>query len=185
MKTTIKISSPLELVGFLRSLGTTSTFISMRTETVVEMRKTKNPYVGTVKVQKRNGLINVNFVRSVERNMEKAGIENPEYVAGKTWYVHESTEEGKPLPLCIHKKDKNKFYLQYYPHKTIGETTYWLNGKQLTKEQVSEMQKFVIEDKKDTFKPIVLTFSIDSIRELKARQITILNHTISRLKKIL
>lgn len=179
----------MEMVGFIRSVGTSSMFVSLLTETEVDMVKKdratgqSNPYLGTIKVSRRNGLLNVNFVKSVERNMEKSGVENPTYVPGTTWYVHESTEEGKPLPLCVHKKDSNRFYLQYFPHRSIGENRYFLRGQELTPEQVKDMERFLSVKKASEFKPIVITLAIDSIREMKARSIKMLNHTVSRLQK--
>lgn len=180
--TTVKIQDKNELVGFLRSIGTECRFVSLKTETAVKMKKTGNPFLGTVKVARRNGLVNINFVNSVNRKMTAAGIENPDYTAGSTWYVHESTTDGKPLPLCVHKKDGSKFYLQYYPHRNL-ETHYVLNGKTLTAEEVTKMKTFITEPEKNEFKPIVITLSMDSIRSIKFRRIQMLNDTISRIQK--
>lgn len=179
--TTVKIKDKRELAGFLRVLGTASCFISMRTETEVKMRKTGNPYLGTVKVERRNGLVNVNFVAACERNLSKETGEKVEYIPGETWYVHEQTVEGKPLPLCHHKDDDQRYYLQYFPHRVIGEKEYYLKGVKLTDEQVKEMKKFITKENRPAFKPRVITLSMDSIRELKARQITVMNDTISRI----
>lgn len=180
--TTVRIKDNNELVGFLRTTGgQSSCFISLRTVTPVKMRKTGNPFVGAVKVSRRNGLINVDFVSSVERNMKAAGIENPEYTAGSTWYVHETTEEGKKLALCVHKNDVTKHYLQYFPLKNLS-THYELNGRRLTAEEVTKMKTFITEDTRNEFKPIVITLAMDSIKEIKLRQVTILTENIERIK---
>ncbi len=184
--TTVRIKNPLEMVGFIKSIGTTCCFISMRTETEVKMRKTGNPYFGTVKVSRRNGLVNVNYVASVERKLKELTGEKTEYTPGQTWYIHDTTVEGKPLPLCYSKKPvkrtgKIEPYLQYYPHRTIGEDTFFLNGHQLSEAEVLDMQKFVIEDTRPEYKPTVITLMMESIRELKARKITMLNSTFSRI----
>ena len=178
---TVKIQDKNELVGFLRTIGTQSRFVSLRTETAVKMRKTGNPFVGTVKVARRNGLVNVNFVNSVNRNMEKAGVENPDYTPGETWYTHTTTEDGKSLPLCVNKKDPSKYYLQYFPYRNLG-THYVLNGKVLSADEVTKMKTFIAEDSRSEYKPLVITLAIDSIREIKFRQVTLLNETISRIQ---
>lgn len=182
--TTIKIRNPFEMVGFLKGLGTASCFVSMRTETEVKMRKTGNPYVGAVKVSRRNGLINVNFRNAVARRCAEMGVHQPE--PGETWYVHDSTVEGQPLALCyskhpVKRTGKVEPYLQYYPHKTLGRNEYFLNGRQLSEAEVKEMKTFEYQDNRDERKPTVITLMMDSIRELKVRKVTILNNTISRI----
>lgn len=184
--TAVEISHKLELVGFLRSIGNECRWISLRTETEVKMVKKHrvtgrlNPYLGTIKVARRNGLVNVNFVRAVERNMEKAGIEGAEYEPGSTWYVHEQTTDGKAIALCVHKKDNRKFYLQYFPIRNLG-TEYVLNGVTLTPEQVAEMKEYLNATDRDEFKPCVITLMMDSIRSITFRKVELLNNTFSRL----
>lgn len=181
-KTTVTIKNQTELVGFIRSIGTECQFVSMVTETEVKMRKTGNPFVGAVKRSTRNGLLNVNYVAAVERNMtEAAGGVKQEYVAGSTWYTHEMTDDGKPLALCVHQKDNTKFYLQYFPHRTLGENTYYHNGVLMTPEQVAKMKTFITEKETSEFKPTVITLAMASIRQLKARKVTMNNNTISKL----
>lgn len=180
---TVTFEDKNEMVGFLKTVGTSSSFVSLVTETEVKMRKTGNPYVGTVKVVKRTGLINVDFVKSVRRRMaeiQQVAFSETEYTPGKTWYEHLQTAEGKPLPLCVHQKDARRFYLQYYPLRSHGEK-YFLNGRELTAEEVTQMETFITEKEHKPFKPIVITLAIDSIRKMKARNITVLNETIDRL----
>ena len=126
------------MVGFLKTIGTESQFISMLTVTSPSMRKTRNPFLGVLKVSRRNGLLNVNFTSAVERKVaEHFGLKpsEVEYIPGKTWYKHLQTAEGKPLALCVHQKDSSKYYLQYYPHKSI--TKYVMpDGTPVTEEQL-------------------------------------------------
>ncbi len=72
-------------------------------------------------------------------------------------------------------------YLQYYPHRTLGRNTYFLNGRQLSDAEVKAMKEFVIENDRDKRKPAVITLMMDSIREIKVRKITLLNNTFSRI----
>ena len=166
---TITINDNNELATFLRILGTECQFISMETETEVKMRKTGNPWLGTVKVTKRNGLVNVNHEDRVNRRMKEAGLD-PSYTAGETWYVHETTADGKVIPLCQSKKDANAKYLQFFPHRSRG-TKYFLNGRELTAEEVEQMKTFVPEKDWGEFKQPVITLKMDSIRRIKFRKL--------------
>lgn len=173
------------MVDFIKSIGTECRFVSMLTETEVKMRKTGNPFVGAVKVSRRNGLVNVNYVESVKRKLTEMTGEKAEYVAGSTWYVHDTTTEGKPLSLCIHKNDGTRFYLQYFPHRTLGQNEYFHNGRKLTATEVEMMKTFIAPDTRPEYKPTVITLAIDSIRELRARRVKMLNDTVSRIAKTL
>lgn len=186
MKQTIKIEDRAELVGFLRGIGTEARFITLDTETIVKMRKTGNPYLGTVKIAKRNGLVGVDFVRACERRYAKQNnlpAADVEYTPGETWYVHCMTENGKPLPLCQNKKDQTKKYLQFFPLRNIGKTIYvHPTLGRLTDEQVADMYaRFVPENEREEWKPVVITLGIDSIRSATFRKIKMLNETTTRL----
>jgi hypothetical protein len=186
MKETIKIEDKAELIGFLRGIGTECRFVTLDTETAVRMRKTGNPYNGTIKIAKRNGLVGVDFVKACERRYAKLhglAVKDVEYEAGKVWYVHCQTEDGKPLALCQNKKDNTKKYLQYFPLRNLGTTIYvHPTLGQLTKEQVNDMYaRFVPVDDREEWKPDVITLGIDSIRSITFRKIKMLNETVSRL----
>lgn len=186
MKQVIKIENKAELIEFLRGIGTECRFVTLDTETVMDMRKTGNPYLGTVKIAKRNGLVGIDFVRACQRRYAKLNNldeKNVEYVPGNTWYIHCVTEDGNPLALCQHKKDPAKKYLQYFPLHTIGETIYvHPTLGRLTKEQVNDMYaRFVPKDDREEWKPIVITLGIDSIRSITFRKIKLLNETATRL----
>lgn len=203
---TIRIENRQELIGFLRTIGTECRFVTADTETVVDMNKfkltgrkvvspktgnlinekTPNPYLGTVKIAKRNGFVNANFVRAViKRYAEMYNLDpkDVEYEAGETHYVHCQTEDGKPLCLCENKKDPNKKYMQFFPLRNFGETIYLhpTLGK-LDKNQIADMfQNWVTEREQEEWKPRVIVLAIDSIRSVTFRQIKILNDTASRL----
>jgi len=184
MKNTVKISDKMEMVGFIRSIGTECRFVSMVTETELPMNKTNNPWYGTVKLSHRNGLVNVNFVKSTERNLTEQNGEKTTYVAGSTWYHHEQTVNEKPLPLCVHNKDNSRFYVQYFPHRTIGINRYFLKGRELSTSEVEQMKPFIKVQPKSDFKPLVITLSIDSIRSLRSRRVNMLNQTVSRINTV-
>lgn len=183
---TITIENKAELVGFLRGIGTACRFVTLDTETVVKnMPKTGNPYYGTVKVCRRNGFVNADFVQAVQkRYAEMHGLKPKDvtYTPGSVWYRHCTTTEGKPLCLCEHKTDTQKKYMQIFPLRNLGETIYVhpTLGK-LSKEQVEDMEGRMYADNSPAWKPEVLTLAIDSIRSVTFRQIKLLNDTATRL----
>jgi hypothetical protein len=170
--TTFTLTDYNNLPSFLRILGTGCRFVTMETETEVKMNKTGNPYLGTVKVCRRNGLVNVNFVDRVIRRMKESGIEKPDYVGGKTHYVHENDTTGNPLPLCQSKKDNSVKYLQFYPHRT-WDTRYVLNGKELTKDEVTQMKSFIPEKDWGEYKQPVIVLKMSSIKRISFRKINV------------
>lgn len=186
MKETIKIEDRAELIGFLRGIGTEARFITLDTETPVKMRKTGNPYVGTMKIARRNGLVGIDFVKACERRYAKLhdlNAKDVQYEPGKVWYAHCMTEDNKPLALCQNKKDPTKKYLQYFPLRNLGTTIYvHPTLGQLSKEQVDDMYaRFVPADDREEWKPVVITLGIDSIRSVTFRKIKLVNETASRL----
>lgn len=159
-----------ELPNFLRHLGTECRFITMLTEVEVEMRKTGNPFLGTIKRSRRNGLVNVHFSNGVRRRMMEKGVNPDNHVPGSTWYIHEHTNDGKPLPLCQSKKDNSVKYLQYYPHRSF-DNEYILNGVPLTPKEIELMKTFIPPVKGNEFKPLVITLKMSSILWVKFRKV--------------
>ena len=171
--TTITVETE-NLPNYLRTLGTQCRFISLLTEVEVDMRKTGNPFVGTIKRSRRNGLINVNFAEGVRRRMMEKGVDPVNHVPGKTWYVHEQTNDGKPLPLCQSKKDNSVKYLQYYPHRSY-ETEYLLNGEKLSPLEIEIMKTFITKPTGNEYKPIVIVLGMTSIKWVKFRKVTMVS----------
>lgn len=159
-----------QLPEYLRSVGTGCRFISLLTETEIDMRKTNNPFVGTIKRSRRNGLINVNYSEGIRRRMMEKGVNPDNHVPGNTWYVHEQTNDGKPLPLCQSKKDNSVKYLQYYPHRSY-ETEYLLDNVPLSPREVELMKTFIHPIKHNDFKPLVITLKMSSILWIKFRKV--------------
>ena len=204
---TIRIEDKSEVADFLRSIGTECRFVTVNTETEVGKmpkgkptgrkipspktgkpinEKTPNPYFGTVKVARRNGFVNANFTKAVEkRYAELTGtpIEDVSYEAGTTWYQHCQTEDGKPLCLCEHQQDPTRQYMQFFPLRNLGETVYIhpTIGK-LSAEQIKDMyDNWVSEDQNPEWKPRVIVLDMDSIRKITFRKINLLNETFSRI----
>ena len=203
---TVKIEDKAEMIGFLRSIGTECRFITVLTETIVDQNKTRptgnmvpsraksqkgkliremalNPYWGAVKVARRNGFVNADFVKMVEKRYAAImGVPVEDYTAGGTWYQHCHSEDDKPLCLCEHQKDSSRKYLQMFPLRNLGETTYWLNGQRMTKDQVNDMyENWVTEKERAEWKPVTIVLAIDSIRMITFRKVNLLNETFSRI----
>jgi len=182
----ITIEDKAELVGFLRGIGTACRFVTVDTETQVKnMPKTGNPYWGTVKVCRRNGFINANFVSAVQKRYAKLHGLNPKdvtYTPGEVWYRHCATGEGKPLCLCEHKANPRKKYMQIFPLRNLGETIYVhpTLGK-LSRAQVKDMESRMYVSNSPEWKPEVITLAIDSIRSVTFAKVKLTNDTATRL----
>lgn len=192
--TTIKFNSQAEMVGYLKTIGTTAMFISLHSVTkfklnkfgIVNGVKQKNPYHDKIrKVSKRNGLLNVNYHKSwTKRLAKKTGMTfaeaDKETVAGTTWYTHVFSEEGKALPLCVHKNDNTKFYLQYFPLKSqsvlVDE-----NDQPIDK---SLLKPYLPAEKEESDKPAVCVFGMDSIKVMKCRKLKVKTETVSDLNSL-
>ncbi len=203
---TIRIEDRAELVGFLRTIGTECRFVTVITETEVIMNKFKltgrkvisprsgkpinekilNPYSGTIKVARRNGFVNANFVTAVEKRyaaLNNLPVDEVTYTPGHTWYQHCHTEDGKPLCLCEHQEDTSRKYMQIFPLRNLGETEYIHPelGK-LNKTQIRDMyNNWVTEDENPEWKPRCIVLAIDSIRMVTFRKVNLLNETFSRI----
>lgn len=168
MSNIVKIADHLEMVGFIKANGTACRFVSMVSETAPKLKK-GCPYVGVVKVSKKNGLINRNYVAAVEKAVaEKLGVPAAavEYEAGETWYEHVKTVDGKALPLVVNKtKNDGKFYLQYFPMKSTN--AYRMpNGEIISEEMLKPW--FYARSEKSEFKPAVIAVAVENVKELRA-----------------
>lgn len=170
-KTTVTLNNVSEMVGFLKTNGTTCCFVSILSDTPVEKLRKDCPYKGVRKVARRNGWLNINYNMSVRRRIaERLDVELKEvqYDNGTTWYQHVMTEEGKALPLCVNKKtpDSGKYYIQYFPRKSKSQ--YVLpNGDPIDENLLKPY--FYKESERSDFKPAVITISLENVKELRVR----------------
>lgn len=190
-RTNVTFTDPKMLAGFVLSIGTQCRWATMDTETEVKMKKTGNPFSSSpvIKRQTRNGLFNVNFVNSVRRKLAEINgtpYSETEYESGETWYVHYLDNEGCSTAL-VHGKKPNKQtgkvedYVQFFPMRTLGKTTYWWNGRQLTETEVEQVYTFVPEREEVEYKPRVNVFKLSSIKRLTCRNVNIRNESVSRV----
>jgi len=173
MKQIIDIQSHLEMVGFIKTNGTACRFVSLISETPVTNIQAACPFKGVIKTSKKMGLINVNYVTSVEKRIaDKLGIgpKAVEYVPGNTWYKHleitvevNGKEEKRALPLCINKKkDDGEFYLQYFP--TSSKNVYTMPNGDVVNE--ADLKPWFYDSKKPDFKPVVITVKLTNIKRI-------------------
>lgn len=166
-KTVIQISHALEMVGFIKSNGTDCRFVSMVSETTPKLRA-GCPFKGVVKVSRKMGLINANYNNVVRsRIAAKLGVSasEVEYQNGEVWYRHETTKDGKQLPLVVNKtKNDGKFYLQYYPHKATN--VYRMPNGDIVDE--AQLKPWFYARKESEFKPTVIAIEVGNIKRLAA-----------------
>jgi hypothetical protein len=168
-KLVVRIQDSLEMVGFIKSNGTQCRFVSMICETPVKKIKVGNPFPGVMKVAKKFGMVNVNYVDSVRRkvaNTLNVDMSDVEYVAGETWYKHLTTEDGKNLPIVVNKtKDDGKYYLQYFPTKS--ESVYQMPDGSIVPDEKIKPYLYA-ESKRPSFKPCVISVDVANIKQLNA-----------------
>jgi hypothetical protein len=182
----VKITDPLEMVGFIRTNGTQCQFISMLTVTVPKL-KVACPYKGVVKVSRRNGLINMNYNKAVRTRIAKAlgvPLADAEYENGKTWFVHQTDENGKALPLVKNAtKDNGKHYLQYFPIRSSGTKYIMANGEEVTEEQLQPY--FYSRPEREEYKPVTCVFDVANIKTLHASKVTVLTDGTEAAEEVL
>ena len=180
----VSMVSTLEMLGFLKTNGTNCRFVSMTTKTPVVKIKAKNPWnagaktqSGLYKVSKKIGIINADYVASVQRHVAVALGVNPtdvQYTAGVTWYKHLIAADGKPLPVVIHKDEakQGEFYLQYFP-QTEKSVNAYVNESGETVADESVKPWLYAESPRSEYKPAVIAVKLSNIVRLKASGIVI------------
>lgn len=181
-KTIVKMTDSLEMLGFIKSNGTSCRFVSITTKTPVVKIRSGNPWNagkstqrGLYKVSKRLGLINANYNASVRRRIaERLGVElsDVSYESGEVWYQHLTTVDGKSLPIVQHKDESKRegYYLQFFPHKSenayVDET-----GEVVDEATVSKW--LYKESERPDYKPSVISVKLANIAQLKASGVVI------------
>ena len=182
----VKITDPLEMVGFIRTNGTQCQFVSMLTVTEPKMRK-DSPYKGVVKVSRRNGLLNVNYNTSVSKRLAEMFNVPPsevQYIPGETWFKHQKTEDGRPLPLVVNKnKEDGKIYVQYFPIRTSGTKYVMPNGEQVAEEKLEPF--FYARAEKEVWKPATCVFHVANIKELRASRVIVQTEDTAQAEQVL
>lgn len=195
----VKMQSELEMLGFLKTIGTECRFVGITTRTPVTKMKTANPWhvikngkvVGECnlwKISRKIGVVNMNFCTAVEKRIaETLGVpaKEVEYVAGDVYYEHLMTVDGKPLPLVQHKieSERKGIQLQYFPQKNL-ETVY-VNG---AGEPVSkdEVKKYLYkESERPNYKPAVIGVYLHNIHKLSASGVVVEMPELAEVEEVL
>lgn len=178
----VEMVNVLEMVGFLKTNGTASRFVSLTSKTPVVKIKAGNPWgasnktkSGLYKVSKKIGIINASYNLSVRNRIaEKLGValNEVEYENGTVWYEHMKTPEGKNLPLVQHKDEAKRgdFYLQYFTHKS--ENHYVNEQGEIVPDEVVKPYLYAKSEKPD-WKPTVIAVNLSNVKQLKASGVVI------------
>lgn len=181
----VSFNSVSAMAEFIRSNGTQCRFVSLLSETEPKLRK-DCPFKGVRKVSRKVGLINVNYVSACEKGIAAllgADAGSVDYAPGETWYRHEETQDGKRLPLCVHKTDSSKgFYLQFYPRASVNT---YVDGAGNAIEEESLAPYFYSRGEKPEFKPAVIVVSLANLRELRASGIIAQSGDVESAEKAL
>lgn len=185
-KTIVKIVDHLKMVGFIQANGTQCRFVSLLSETPVKNIKAACPFKGVIKVSRKYGMVNINYVESVQRKItSKLGLEPGtfEYQAGETWYKHLTTEDGKSFPIVVNKKtpDNGEFYLQFFPTKSTN-AYHMPDGTPVSEDQ---LKPYFYKREDNVFKPTVICIKVSNIKELRASGIILQSEDIDEAEALL
>ena len=176
MSTTIVKLTVSEIVGFLKTIGLQSMFLSMETATTVKLNKYDRtpdkhpcPWAKVTKLATRLGWLNIDYKKAIERRISKAtGIPAKEinYELGEVWFKHLLTEDGQKTPVVVNKtKEDGKFYIFYFHRKTTEARYVSENGEPVMWEQ---MKPWMPPPRKDNpFKPQVRDILLNNVRVSK------------------
>lgn len=116
--------------------------VSFIAETVPDMRKTGNPFIGKVKkVAHVNGVINWIYANAVNRQREREE-KTPDFVPlRRSW-----GERLRGRPFVAH---KGRLYLEVKVQKSVKHD-YFIDGKLATEEQKAELKTFLTEKEEGT-----------------------------------
>lgn len=182
----VRITDPLEMVGFIRTNKTNCQFVSLLTVTEVKL-KVSCPHKNVVKVSRRNGLINMNYNMAVRRRIAEnlnVPLSDAKYENGETWFIHETDEAGKALPLVHHKaKDDGKFYLQYFPIRSSQTKYFGEKGEEIPESTLKPF--FYAKKEQDDFKPVTCVFNVANIREMRAARVIVKDDLADETQSIL
>ena len=187
VKDIVRMTHEMEMVGFLKTNGRSSRFVSLLTRTPVVKIRAGNPFhqiskgavVGEPKLFKvscKLGLINANYNASVRRRVAEAmGVkpEEVEYENGPVWFHHLSDGSGGTVP-CLGEKteepNKGKIYLLYFPHKS--ENSYVNDQGEPVADAVVKPWLYK-ESARPDFKPSFITLKLENVLEMRASGLVI------------
>jgi hypothetical protein len=181
-KTIVQFISELEMLGFLKTNGTSCRFVALTIKTPVVKIKVNNPWgagektkAGLYKVSRKIGLINVKYNEAVSRRISAVFGVDVKYEGGTTWYEHLKTATGHNLPIVQHKdptkRDETGYGLQFYPHKSFANVYVNEAGEIVPDETVKPY--LYAESRRSEFKPAVIAPKLRNIVELKASGVVI------------
>ena len=190
-KSIVRMLSELEMLGFIKTLGTQCCIAAIFTKTpVVKIRK-GNPWhvvkdgkvqgeCNLFKLSRKLGIINARYNTSVRRLIaEKLGVTlgEVEYENDpRIWYEHLQTADGKPLPIVQHKdeakREETGYSLQYFPWTSKSVNRY-VNGQGETVPDAEVKRWLYAESERPDFKPAVIAPKLRNIVELRASGVII------------
>lgn len=101
-----------------------STFITIMTKTVPDMKLKGNPYRGNCfKIATLNGQVNFFYDEAVLRRLEKEGKDSSSFHKGESWHEAVCRPDGTLTPLCRH-KETGEYYLRFRCIQNVSEARY-------------------------------------------------------------
>ncbi len=152
-----------ELLKILQKIdGSSATFISLISLTDARLKKTNNPYIGTKKIKKIQGIINFNYFNSVVSQLEKENKPKETYEPGGRKYGFKKDEFNGCL---LYGNGEAKLVVKV---EKSSDEKYVYNNHLISKEKI---ESFLPNEYKST-------------RQGTDKEIIIKNYNISSIKKI-
>jgi hypothetical protein len=148
----------------LRSFG--SNIITIHIQTEPKMRKTGNPFMGTVKFASYNGMVGFYYDAAVLRRLEKEGKSADSFRKGESWHEPVIVSD-KLTPLCRHKTNGN-LYLRFMINSMLS-CRFDLNGQTIDRE---DLEPFLTDnsgsyENQGLDKPVrIITIKIDNVNRI-------------------
>jgi len=135
MKTLVTRKEMIEIIKTVRG----STFFKFVAETVVDMRKTGNPFVGATKVSTVAAQLGCDYETKVNNQLGREDKAMEFVVSPSPWQLHTDNKH-----FLTDKKTQSKLYLVVFPLKKSDEriaaepTKYFFNGKEIERALLEE-----------------------------------------------
>jgi len=168
-----------ELVQFLAGIKGAA-FLTFKSDTEASLYRSKdarhNPFPkGDVRKKSRiNAALNVNYGRAVNRQREREGKTADFKAEGRRWG---ESLRGSPFVVHTTKTGEKRIYLEAMVLRGLEKPVYYSvsTGMTVPVEYLKPFLKKSKTDRQELDKPVEWrTFKLESIRELKARKMTVI-----------
>jgi len=151
-----------ELIERLKQTDASASFVSIESETEPRMRKTDNPFFGSVtKMSEVRGIINFHYANAVNNQREREGVEEMFEAQPRVW-----GERIDKTPLVKH---KGSFYIEMKVEDVKDSKFVDNDGNEVSRDK---LKPFLYENKKPSTQGtekiiFIRDYKVDSIKKIR------------------